>query len=87
MLMRCIAIVAVVVALAPSAHAEDKQKAREAYERATQDYDLGEYKEALDAFKEAYRNFEDPAFLFNIAQCDLNSVRMRRPCASIACTS
>jgi tetratricopeptide (TPR) repeat protein len=51
------------------AHAEDKQQARAAYRKATQHYDLGEYQQALDEFKRAYRHFEDPAFLFNIAQC------------------
>ena len=63
------AFVAIAVALTSVAHAEDKEWARAAYEQATQHYDLGEYKEALEAFKDAYRNFEDPAFLFNIAQC------------------
>jgi len=30
---------------------------------------LGEYREALDQFKEAYRLKQDPSFLYNIAQC------------------
>jgi tetratricopeptide (TPR) repeat protein len=51
------------------ARAEDAQKAREAYRTAARHYDLGEYREALDGFKEAYRNLENPALLFNIAQC------------------
>jgi hypothetical protein len=32
-------------------------------------YQLGEYREALDQFKEAYRLKQDPSFLYNIAQC------------------
>src|SRR5262245_56298095 len=36
---------------------------------ATKFYDLAEYENALREFKEAYRAVEDPAFLFNIAQC------------------
>ena len=64
-----VACLTIVIALASLAHAQDRDKAREAFRRATQHYELGEYREALDAFKEAYRSFEDPALLFNIAQC------------------
>ena len=32
-------------------------------------YQLGEYREALKEFKEAYRLKQDPSFLYNIAQC------------------
>ncbi|HXU00227.1 MAG TPA: tetratricopeptide repeat protein [Polyangia bacterium] len=32
-------------------------------------YDLAEYEAALREFKDAYRAVDDPAFLFNIAQC------------------
>jgi tetratricopeptide (TPR) repeat protein len=52
-----------------SAWAMDKAKARAAYRSGSQHYDLGEFAEALADFKEAYRNFEEPIFLFNIAQC------------------
>jgi tetratricopeptide (TPR) repeat protein len=48
----------------------DRAKARELYRRATQHYNLAEYQQALEAFKEGYRNFEDPIFLFNIGQCE-----------------
>ena len=68
-LVAVLAIVGVLLSVQSPGAAEDKQKARVAYRLATQHYDLGEYKEALTAFKDAYRNFEDPAFLFNIAQC------------------
>ncbi|HEX4459037.1 MAG TPA: hypothetical protein VIA18_13765, partial [Polyangia bacterium] len=62
--------VVVVVSCAVSARAEDLQKAREALQEANQHYDLGEYGPALEAFKAAYRNHQEPALLFNIAQCE-----------------
>jgi tetratricopeptide (TPR) repeat protein len=51
------------------ARAEDREHARQAFTEGRQHFDLGEYKEALASFKQAYRDFEDPTFLFNIAQC------------------
>jgi tetratricopeptide (TPR) repeat protein len=39
------------------------------YEEGTKRYNLGEYAPALDAFKAAYLAQPDPAFLFNIGQC------------------
>jgi tetratricopeptide (TPR) repeat protein len=55
--------------LAARAGAEDRERARQLYREATQHYDLGEYRDALASFREAYRNFEDPSLLFNIGQC------------------
>ena len=55
--------------VAPSAFAVDKEAARRAYEEGRRRYDLNEFGAALDAFKRAYLSFEDPVFLFNIAQC------------------
>jgi tetratricopeptide (TPR) repeat protein len=49
--------------------AQDRGKAQAAYHLGTQHYNLGEYREALESFKEAYRNVENPSILFNIAQC------------------
>jgi hypothetical protein len=65
--MRLMVILALLFAV--PARGEDKKAAREAYRVGTQHYDLGEYREALISFKDAYRNFEDPVFLFNLAQC------------------
>jgi tetratricopeptide (TPR) repeat protein len=48
---------------------EEKAKAREHYQKGLTHYDLKEYAEALSEFKDAYRLVQDPAFLFNIAQC------------------
>lgn len=69
MMARALAV-ALVVTCATSAHAEDKQKAKIAFRAALQHYNLGEFRAALDGFKEAYRNYEDPTFLFNLGQCE-----------------
>ena len=68
--MRRVWILLALLLLAGSARAEDKAKARDAFRVGTQHFKLGEYEQALDSFKEAYRNFESPIFLFNIAQCE-----------------
>jgi tetratricopeptide (TPR) repeat protein len=52
------------------AFADDRNAAREAFRRGSQHYKLGEFKEALQDFKAAFRAYEDPTFLFNIAQCE-----------------
>jgi tetratricopeptide (TPR) repeat protein len=56
------------VLVAPAA-AEDRALARQAYSEGTKFYDLNQFAEALEAFKRAYWNYEEPVFLFNIAQC------------------
>jgi outer membrane protein assembly factor BamD (BamD/ComL family) len=48
---------------------EEKARARERYQKGLTHYDIKEYSEALAEFKNAYREVQDPAFLFNIAQC------------------
>jgi tetratricopeptide (TPR) repeat protein len=55
---------------AGEARAADRALALKQFQRGNQHYKLGEYKEALAIFKDAFRNYEDPAFLFNIAQCE-----------------
>ena len=52
------------------ASADERARARAAFRAGSQHYNLSEFKQALDAFKEAYRHYEDPSFLFNIAQCE-----------------
>ena len=59
----------VVCALAGVARADNKEAAKQAYTEGKRQYDLGEYGAALDDFKKAYLNYEEPVFLFNIAQC------------------
>jgi len=62
-------VVALLLALATAARADDVAHARDAARKAVQHYNLAEWQQALDSFTEAYRAHEDPAFLFNIAQC------------------
>jgi tetratricopeptide (TPR) repeat protein len=70
---RVVACLLLVVALAArpvvAATPEEKAKARELFQSGLVHYDLKEYPEALSAFRDAYRVVQDPAFLFNIAQC------------------
>ena len=60
---------ALIVSLAFSAAAEDKEAAKQAFSEAQRYYNLNQYADALEAFKRAYWNYEDPVFLYNIAQC------------------
>lgn len=64
-------ILSVVLLVGGSALGEtyDKDAARAAFERGTRHYNLAEYPKALDEFREAYRNYPEPSFLYNIAQC------------------
>jgi tetratricopeptide (TPR) repeat protein len=55
--------------LVGAAHADDKHAAKQAFVEGSRQYDVGDFQAALTAFKRAYLNYEDPAFLFNIAQC------------------
>lgn len=59
----------VAVSLCAVGHAEDKQVARAAFAEGQRRYDLNEFNAALAAFKQAYLAYEEPVFLFNIAQC------------------
>jgi tetratricopeptide (TPR) repeat protein len=52
-----------------AATAETRMKAKAEFERGRQLYRLTQYREALDAFVEAYKLLEEPAFIYNIAQC------------------
>src|SRR2546423_15327012 len=61
-------LIGLVAFVAPAA-AEDKVAARAAFDEGTRHYDLAQYDEALTAFKRAYWSYEEPTFLFNIAQC------------------
>jgi len=71
--MKAIAILLALGTLALPARAQpsspsDRELARKLYREGAQHYKLGEFAEALASFKEAYRKFEDPTLLFNIAQ-------------------
>jgi tetratricopeptide (TPR) repeat protein len=56
--------------LAATAAASPRTVAREAYKEGTKQFEIGNYAAALDAFKRAYLAYEEPAFLFNMAQCE-----------------
>jgi tetratricopeptide (TPR) repeat protein len=56
-------------AVVPPATDAQLAEARQHHAAGSKLYDLAEYEAALREFKEAYRAVEDPAFLFNIAQC------------------
>jgi tetratricopeptide (TPR) repeat protein len=64
-----LALAAALLFVATTALADDRQKALQAFKLGTQHYELAEYNDALQAFKEAYRAHEDPSILFNIGQC------------------
>ncbi|MEZ4402053.1 MAG: hypothetical protein R3B06_18650 [Kofleriaceae bacterium] len=78
-----VALTALALALAEPARAQpaasDAQAQAEArYATGKAHYDLGEYAEAAEAFKEAYRLTGEPRLLFNIAQAE----RKREDCAA-----
>jgi tetratricopeptide (TPR) repeat protein len=57
----------------PPAHAratDDKAAAKAAFREGQRRYEVGDFENALSAFKRAYLAYEEPAFLFNIAQCE-----------------
>ena len=59
-----------VLALAPlPARADTTEEVKHHYAEGLKRYNLGEYAKALDEFKAAYLGKPDPAFLFNIGQC------------------
>jgi len=67
-----IVFVAVLFSSGPRAFAaadETLKKAKSLYDNGVTDYNLGHYEEALVSFEQAYRIRHDPAFLFNIGQC------------------
>ncbi len=65
-------LVATLVSLPNVALAQaDAKKAEfsDHYERGRRFYDIGKYPEAIDEYQKAYLAMEDPAALYNIAQC------------------
>jgi tetratricopeptide (TPR) repeat protein len=62
----------VVACLAPGvslAKSGTLEKARAHFADATRDYNLGEYRQALEEFRAAYKEHQEPLLLFDIAQC------------------
>lgn len=77
--MRCFALVALAsfvvvggVGLARAAEPsrDAKQEAKARFVAGQSHYNLNEFNEALREFKEAYRLYPDPVFLFNLGQCE-----------------
>lgn len=64
-------LAALLLGLTPRAYAgNDKATAHRWYTDGKRLYDVGDYVKALDSFKRAYLAYEEPSFLFNMAQCD-----------------
>ena len=55
---------------APPARADKRDVAREEFKTGARYFEIADYPRALEHFKAAYVTFEDPAILFNIAQCE-----------------
>lgn len=65
-----VALALLLTAASASAAPDDSTaKAKALYDNGVTDYNLGHYEDALVSFEQGYRIRHDPAFLFNIAQC------------------
>ena len=53
---------------APTARADDAQKARELFTQGNTYFDIGQFDKAIDAWQSGYQLKNDPGFLYNIAQ-------------------
>ena len=62
-------VAAALLLIAGPSQAKGKAEAKEAFKRALQHYNLGDFTSALDGFKEAYLDYPDASLLFNIGQC------------------
>jgi tetratricopeptide (TPR) repeat protein len=63
-----VGFLAVLLLLSSSASADDARKAKALYENGIRLYNVGEYRQALEAFKDAYLAKPDPVLLFNMGQ-------------------
>src|SRR4051812_43458570 len=59
-------LIALLLAASPT---DNTAQAREHFKAAQLHYSLGEFEQAVKEFREAYRLRQEPAILFNIAQC------------------
>lgn len=56
-------------AAASAPDGEDRVRARAEFKAGMKHYNLSEYAEALERFKDAYRAYPEPLILYNIGQC------------------
>lgn len=68
--MRWTVLCLALLVAAPPAHADNRDVAREEFKTGARYFEIADYPRALEHFKAAYVSFEDPAILFNIAQCE-----------------
>lgn len=66
--MKSLLVTMVVLLMAITARA-DVAVAKRAYEKGLVAYNLQQFGDALELFRRAYQERQDPAFLFNIGQC------------------
>lgn len=62
------AIVGAALVLSSSVALADEASARKTYDAGERAYNLGQFDRAVELFKQAYEDWPEPAFLFNIAQ-------------------
>ncbi len=62
------AIVGAALVLSSSVALADEASARKTYDAGERAYNLGQFDKAVELFKQAYEDWPEPAFLFNIAQ-------------------
>jgi tetratricopeptide (TPR) repeat protein len=65
----CLSILLLTATAQAAPTAEQKEAASRAYADGKRYYDVGDWADALAAFKRAYLAYEEPTFLFNMAQC------------------
>jgi len=70
MRMRCTVVCLALLVAVPAARADQRDVAREEFKTGARYFEIADYPSALAHFKAAYVAFEDPAILFNIAQCE-----------------
>jgi len=68
MIVRSLTALLAMSLISQVAFADDVDRARAQFKNGTKLYDLGRYKEAAQAYEEAYQAKDEPALLYNIAQ-------------------
>jgi len=67
-MLRVSYVLALVVALTASAHADDRDKALKLFEDSNQAYKSGKFEEAADLLRKAYSLFPEPLLLYNLGR-------------------